>query len=122
VSGLSAAAQSRLFVSVPGILTRDLPAPGKTFVREFTGRFGHAPAPQAIFGYEAMSALLADLVAAKSTADQRATVVTRFRSLQRPDSVLGSYSIRGGDPSIAPFLLAHVRSGRLVAFRSLTGG
>jgi branched-chain amino acid transport system substrate-binding protein len=120
VSGLSSAAQARLFVSVPGLLGRDLPAIGKTFVRDFTGRFGHAPAPQAIFGYEAMSALLADLVQAKAAANQRATVVTGFRSLRRTDSVLGSYSISGGDPNIAPFLLAHVQGGQLVPFKSLT--
>jgi branched-chain amino acid transport system substrate-binding protein len=120
VSGLSAATQARLFVSSPGLLTRDLPATGTTFVRNFTTRYGHAPAPQAIFGYEAMSALLADLVKAGAQANQRATVVTGFRSLKRPDSVLGAYSITGGDPSIAPFVLAHVRGGRLVEFKSIS--
>jgi ABC-type branched-subunit amino acid transport system substrate-binding protein len=120
VSALSVAAQSHLSVSVPGILTRDLSPAGKTFVRDFTGRFGHAPAPQAIFGYEAVSALLADLGQAKAKANQRAVVVTGFRSLQRSGSVLGAYSFSGGDPSIAPLLLAHVRSGRLVPFQSVS--
>jgi hypothetical protein len=120
VSGLSAAARARLFVSVPGLLGRDLPPTGKTFVRDFSGRFGHAPAPQAFFGYEAMAALLADLVQARAAANQRATVVTDFRSLSRTDSVLGSYAIRAGDPNIAPFLLAHVQGGQLVPFESLT--
>jgi hypothetical protein len=120
VSGLSTAAQARLFVSSPGFLTHDLPAAGQTFVRDFTSRYGHAPAPRAIFGYEAMSALLADLVQAGAKADQRATVVTDFRSLKRSGSVLGAYSISGGDPSIAPFVLARVRAGQLVAFQSIS--
>jgi ABC-type branched-subunit amino acid transport system substrate-binding protein len=119
VSGLNAAARSRLLVSVPGFLTRSLSAAGKSFVRDFAARFGHAPAPQAIFGYEAVSALLADLSQAGSAANQRATVVSDFRSLHRSDSVLGPYSISGGDPSIAPLLLAHVRAGQLVPFESL---
>jgi hypothetical protein len=119
VSGLSAAARSRLLVSVPGFLPRSLSAAGKSFVRDFTARFGHAPASQAIFGYEAVAAVLADLTQAKSAANKRATVVTDFRSLRRTDSVLGPYSISGGDPSIGPFLLAHVRAGQLVPFKSL---
>lgn len=119
VSGLSRGAQARLFVSVPGILTAQLPATGRSFVRDFTARFGHVPAPEAIFGYEAMAALLADLRQAKAAANRRATVVSGFRSLQRGDSVLGAYSISAGEPSTAPLLLAHVRAGRLIPFRSL---
>jgi ABC-type branched-subunit amino acid transport system substrate-binding protein len=120
VSGLSPAAQGRLFVSSPGFLPRDLPPAGRTFVLEFNRQYGHAPAPQAIFGYEAMAALLADLGQAKSAANQRATVVTDFRSLKRTGSVLGTYSITGGDPSIAPFVLARVRAGQLVPFQSVS--
>jgi ABC-type branched-subunit amino acid transport system substrate-binding protein len=121
VSGLSAAARARLFVSSPGFLPGSLPAAGKTFVRTFTARYGHAPSPRAIFGYEAMSAVLADLVQAGAKANQRATVVTDFRSLKRTDSPLGAYTISGGDPSIAPLILAHVRAGQLVAFKTLSG-
>ena len=122
VSGLSAGAQARLFVSSPGFLPQDLPAAGKTFVTDFTRQYGHAPAPQAIFGYEAMAAVLADLTQAKATASQRATVVADFRSLKRTDSVIGSYSISGGDPSIGPFIVARVRGGQLVPFRFFSLG
>ncbi len=122
MSGLSSAAQARLRVSAPGFLPHDLPAAGKAFVSAFTGKYGHAPAPGAIFGYEAMSALLADLTAAKSAANQRATVVSDFRTSRRTDSAIGSYSISGGDPSIAPFILARVRGGQLVPFQSLPAG
>jgi hypothetical protein len=66
-----------------------------------------------------VSALLADLVQANSAANRRATVVADFRSLHRSDSALGPYSISDGDPTIAPFLLAHVRGGQLVPFKSL---
>ena len=57
----------------------------------------------------------------QASSNQRATVVSDFRSLQRSDSVLGAYSISGGDPSIAPWLLAHVRAGTLIPFRALAG-
>lgn len=121
-SGLSSTAQARLLVSAPGFLPRDLPAAGQAFVSAFTRDRGHAPAPQAIFGYEAMSALLADLAAAGSAANQRATVVADFRTLKRTGSAIGSYSISGGDPSGDPFILAHVRGGQLVPFQSLAPG
>jgi ABC-type branched-subunit amino acid transport system substrate-binding protein len=120
VSGLSPAAQGRLFVSSPGFLPHDLPPAGRTFILQFNHQYGHTPGPQAIFGYEAMAALLADLDEAKSAANQRATVVTDFRSLTRTDSVLGTYSVSGGDPSIAPFVLARVRAGQLVPFQSVS--
>lgn len=120
VTELSSAAQGRLFASSPGFLSRDLPTAGKRFMSAFKTAYGHAPAPQAIFGYEAMSAVLATLSQAGADANQRATVVKDFRSLKRPNSVLGSYIISGGDPSVAPFILARVRSGQLVPFKFLS--
>jgi branched-chain amino acid transport system substrate-binding protein len=115
VSGLSPAAQQHLFVSSPGFLPKDLPAAGRTFVSQFRNAYGHAPAPQAIFGYEAMSALLQVLNQAGSLANNRADVVSRFRSLRAAsNSVIGAYSINGGDPNIAPFIFGRVRGGKLV--------
>jgi hypothetical protein len=74
--------------------------------------------PQAIFGYEAMSALLYVLDKAGANADQRSTVVNDFRTLKNPpNSVIGPYSISGGDPSTAPFIFARVRAGKLIPFK-----
>ena len=53
--------------------------------------------PQAIFGYEAMSAVLAVLKQAGTGAGSRATVVSDFRTLHDRQSVLGTYSISSGD-------------------------
>ena len=59
-----------------------------------------------------MSALLYVLDKAGANANQRSTVVTDFRQLKNPpDSVIGPYSISGGDPSIAPFIFARVEAG-----------
>lgn len=117
VAGLSPAAQQRLTVSSPGFLPRDLPAGGKAFVSDFESSFGHAPVPQAVFGYEAMSALLGVLDKAGAQADDRATVVSDFRSLNAASSAIGSYRIVGGDPTIAPLIFARVRAGALVPFK-----
>jgi ABC-type branched-subunit amino acid transport system substrate-binding protein len=116
VAGLSAAAQRALTVSAPGIATGKLDAVGRQFVHAFQSRYGHAPAPQAIFGYEAMRALVATLREAGAHAAARATVVTDFRDLKRSASrsALGAYSIDDGDISIARFVFARVSGGRLV--------
>ncbi len=89
----------------------------------FTAAYHHAPAPQAVFGYEAMKAVIAVLQSAGRNAASRAVVVNSFRSLKRTGTAIGDYTIKGGDSSLAPFVFAHVRSGALVPFRfaSLAG-
>ncbi len=115
VAGLGTAAQRSLYISSPGFATRDLSAAARQFVSQFTTAYGHAPAPQAMFGYEAMSAVIAVLEQAGPNADNRADVVSDFRALKDRQSVLGTYSIVGGDTNIAPFIFARPVGGRLVA-------
>jgi ABC-type branched-subunit amino acid transport system substrate-binding protein len=116
VSGLSGAAQRALTVSSPGFMPGKLDAVGQKFVSAFKSANGHAPAPEAIFGYEAMRAVVATLVAAGSHAAERSTVVTDFRQLKQSatQSAVGAYTIKGGDTDIAPFVFAGVTGGKLV--------
>jgi ABC-type branched-subunit amino acid transport system substrate-binding protein len=113
VGGLSPTAQRNLYVSSPGFTARTLSAAGQQFQTAFTSQYGHMPAPQAIFGYEAMAAVLAVLKEAGTAANNRSTVVHDFRAITNRQSVLGTYSLSNGDPSIAPFFFATVRNGAL---------
>ncbi|MGH2859866.1 MAG: hypothetical protein ACRDMJ_20510 [Solirubrobacteraceae bacterium] len=113
-AGLSSAAQGALYVSTPGFSSGSLPSAGQQFVSSFRSAYGHAPAPEAIFGYEAMSAVLAVLRQAGAHANDRSTVVSDFESLKNRSSVLGTYSIKGGDTTIAPFVFARLKGGHLV--------
>ncbi|HWE07964.1 MAG TPA: hypothetical protein VG325_01340 [Solirubrobacteraceae bacterium] len=113
-SGLSATAQRNLYVSSPGFTSRTLTPAGKQFQSSFASAYGHAPAPEAIFGYEAMSAVLAVLKEAGSAADSRGIVVSDFRAIKNRSSALGTYSIQNGDTTIAPFVFAQYRAGALV--------
>jgi hypothetical protein len=70
-----------------------------------------------VFGYEAMRSVLAVLAQSGKAANSRAVVVGEYRALKGRSSAIGTYSISGGDPSIAPFVLARVRGGALVPFR-----
>lgn len=114
-------AKVNVFVSAPGFLTRDLTPAGHQFTSAFTSAYGHAPALGAIFGYEAMNAVLAVLREAGTSADDRTTVVDDFFKIKDRQSPLGTYSITSsGDISIAPFVFSRLRNGDLVPFASVT--
>jgi branched-chain amino acid transport system substrate-binding protein len=117
-----APAAHNVFISAPGFLKTNLTAAASAFVSSFTSTYGHAPATQALFGYEAMAAVLAALRDAGSQAGNRATVVHDFQSLKRNQSVLGTYSMDGnGDTSIAPFVFSRLAHGQLVPFAQVEG-
>ena len=120
VSSLSPAAQRNLYVSSPGFTTADLPAAGQQFVSAFRAAYGHAPAQQAIFGYEAMSAVMAVLREAGSSAGNRSTVVHDFLAIRNRSSALGTYSInRNGDTSLGSFVIDKVKAGKLVPYKAV---
>jgi branched-chain amino acid transport system substrate-binding protein len=108
------------YVSQPGFLPKHLPALAESqFVKPFEARYGHAPATEAIFGYEAMAAVLAVLHQAGSNARNRTTVVHDFFAIRNRRSVLGTYSIGSdGDTNITPFVFSRVERGALVPWRA----
>lgn len=114
VSGLSAPAQRNLYVSSPGFTSASQPAAAQQFDSAFQTAYGHAPAPQAVFGYEAVQAVLAVLREAGTKANNRSTVVSDFRAIKNRTSAIGTYSIQNGDISLAPFIIARVKNGKLV--------
>jgi branched-chain amino acid transport system substrate-binding protein len=121
VTKLSPAAQRALTVSQPGFY-KNLNAAGQKFLSDFQATFGHAPAAEAIFGYEAMAAVLAVLREAGSSAGNRGTVIRDYLAIKNRQSVLGTYSIdSNGDTSLDAFTLSHVEGGRLVPFKALAG-
>ena len=105
----------------PDSCPKDLTPEGQQFKSAFTSAYGHAPALEAIFGYEAMNAVLAVLREAGVNADDRTTVVDDFFKIKDRQSPLGTYSISSsGDISIAPFVFSRLRNGALVPFASVT--
>lgn len=114
-------AKGELYVSEPGFLPSSLSNSAKQqFLQPFHAAYGHAPSPQAIFGYEAMSALLSVLREAGSQANNRSRVVRDFFAIHNRPSVLGTYSISSsGDTTISPFVISRLVSGTLVPYKSL---
>ncbi|MGA2011510.1 MAG: hypothetical protein ABSH51_13420 [Solirubrobacteraceae bacterium] len=115
VAGLSPAAQAGLYVSSPGFMPSALSSAARQFEASFASAYGHDPVPEAIFGAETVEALVAVIQQAGVNAGQRALIVADFRSLKnRASPLIGTYSIAGGDTSIAPFIIARVKNGALV--------
>jgi branched-chain amino acid transport system substrate-binding protein len=121
VSTLSPAAAKQVEISAPGYTPKSLPAGADAqFVSPFKAAFGHTPATQAIFGYEAMTAVLAVLREAGSAANNRSTVVHDFFAIRNRPSVLGSYTIDpAGDTNLGSFVLDRISGGRLVPFKAV---
>jgi branched-chain amino acid transport system substrate-binding protein len=119
-AALSPAAQRATYVSLPGFMASDLSAAGKAFVAAFRAANGHAPATEAIFGYEAMAAVMAVLHEAGSGAGNRTTVVHDFFAIRNRSSALGTYSInQNGDTSLAPFVFDRISAGKLVPYKAV---
>ena len=114
-------AASHVFISSPGFMTKDLSATAKSeFLKPFEDTYHRVPSPQAIFGYEAMSAVLSVLKKAGNSATDRAIVVSDFFAIKNRDSVLGTYSINAqGDTNLAPFVFSRPVAGKLVPFQSV---
>jgi branched-chain amino acid transport system substrate-binding protein len=119
-AALSPAAQKSLVVSAPGFSSADLPAQGQQFESAFRAAYGHAPATEAIFGYEAMAAVMYALKQSGSGASNRGTVVHNFFAIRNRSSALGTYSINSnGDTNIAPFVFLRVSAGALAPYKAV---
>ena len=122
VAALGGGVTHRVYVSVPGEPAAQLPAAAQTFAADFKARFGHAPGGQAIYGYEAMAAVLDAIHLAGRNAGDRAQVVRDFMRIKnRAASVLGPYSITAGDSSLTGFAFETAKAGRLVAIAPVKG-
>ena len=126
LSTLSPAAQKTLLAIVPGATPSSLGPAAAKFASQFRSTYGHAPSPEAIFGYAAMQAVLHVLAQAGSKANDRSTVVKdfmklRYASTASPPPVLGSYSISYGDTSFDSFLIEQLKAGRLVTVKARQG-
>lgn len=123
VAQLGLAPGAQLVVSSPGFLAKQLTTNGQKFVTDFTSQYGHAPAPQAIFGYEAVAAVLHTLGQAGAKANDRATVVKDFLNLKNVQFALPTaWSITSstGDTSLGAFIFSRLRGGTLRPFTSVT--
>jgi branched-chain amino acid transport system substrate-binding protein len=103
------------------------PRAARRFARAFAARFERRPAPEAVYGYEAMRSVLAAIRAAERRAPDglltRADVVRAYFGPGTREGVLGRYAIdASGDSSLRRWGAFRVVDGELRFVRALDGG
>jgi branched-chain amino acid transport system substrate-binding protein len=101
----------------PVLSLRAYPPAARRVARSFVRAYGEAPGPEALYGYEAMAAVLAAVDRAAGAAEgslTRAGIVRAFFATRRGgESVLGPYAIdRAGDTSLHVYGGYEIRAGR----------
>ena len=114
------AAGSRTYLTTPVLGSGDYPPPAARVLSAYRNQFGGDPGPYALYGYEAMSVVLAAIRSAGSRGNNRQVVIERFFATRDRGSVLGRYSIQPtGDTTLTRYGVDRVQGGRAAFYRSL---
>jgi branched-chain amino acid transport system substrate-binding protein len=114
-ANLTASVGARAYLTSPGLGPNAYSDIGQEYYEAYEDRFGGFPDPEAIFGYEAMSAVLAAIKSAGAGHVSRAAVVREFFKIENRQSVIGTYSIdANGDTTLDAYGANVVQGGALV--------
>jgi branched-chain amino acid transport system substrate-binding protein len=118
-TGALGAAESVTTVGSPVLPAAMYPAAARRVYARYRRQFGAAADPYALYGYEAMSAVLAAIRAAGSKGDERAAVTAKLLSTRYRRSVLGVYSIgANGETTLSTYALDRIAHARPVFWRA----
>jgi branched-chain amino acid transport system substrate-binding protein len=113
-------AASQTYLTTPMLASRLYPPAAQRLFGDYRRRFAEAPEPYALYGYEAMSVVLAAIRSAGSHGNNRLAVIDRFFATKNRESVLGRYSIdANGDTTLSEYGVDRVVDGRAVFYRAL---
>ena len=112
------AAAAHAYIATPLLALSLYPPPAQRVLGEYRSRFHRPAGPYALYGYEAMSAVLLAIRRAGRHGDDRETVIHKFFAIRNRDSVLGRYSVLpDGETTLSRYAVDRVRGGRLVFYR-----
>jgi branched-chain amino acid transport system substrate-binding protein len=112
---LPANLQPRTFVTNPTLDPKLYPPAAQDFFKTYKQKYGKAPEPYAIYGYEAMQVALLAIQNAGDKGNDRQAVIDQFFKIKDRDSVLGTYSIdQNGDTTLSDYGGDKVKGGNLV--------
>jgi branched-chain amino acid transport system substrate-binding protein len=113
LAGLGPDAEEAVRITSPLLPAHAHPRAAQRFFRAFAARYGRAPGPEAIYGYEAAKAVLQTIEGAGEVGNDRAEVVKRFLGIADRRSVLGTYDIdENGDTTLAAYGAYRVQGAR----------
>ncbi|HEY5285641.1 MAG TPA: branched-chain amino acid ABC transporter substrate-binding protein [Solirubrobacteraceae bacterium] len=112
-------AESATFIGSP-VLPIDLyPLSARRVLSEYGRHFATAGEAYALYGYEAMSVVLASIRAAGADGDDRQAVIDKFFATRERHSVLGLYSIQpNGETTLSTYAIDRLLNGTPVFWRA----
>jgi len=115
-------AQGATFLGTPALALDLYPTSARAVLARYRRDFGGPGGPYVLYGYEAMSVVLAAIRSAGAHGDERKAVIDRFFATRDRGSVLGAYSIRpNGETTLARYGIDRVVHGTPVFWRSFNG-
>jgi branched-chain amino acid transport system substrate-binding protein len=113
-------AAPRTVCTAPWLALSSYTPEARQVAARYRDRYGAPMPPQALYGYEALSAVLAAIRRAGDKGNDRGEVIDEMLATRDRKSVLGTYSIRNtGDITIQVYGSWRVRDGRLSFLRVL---
>ncbi|HEV3095490.1 MAG TPA: branched-chain amino acid ABC transporter substrate-binding protein [Solirubrobacteraceae bacterium] len=115
-------AEAQSTIASPLLPPRSYPTSAQLVLRQYRRQFGEAAEPYALYGYEAMSAVLAAIRAAGKHGDDRQAVIDRLLATRDRHSVLGTYSVSAsGEATLSTYAIDRIAHGRPVFWRAFSG-
>jgi branched-chain amino acid transport system substrate-binding protein len=111
-TGRLGAAEGATFIGSPVLAPRLYPASAQRVLGAYEQRFDATGEPYVLYGYEAMSVVLAAIRAAGAHGDDRQAVIARFFATHDRHSVLGVYSMQpSGETTLSSYAIDRVVNG-----------
>jgi branched-chain amino acid transport system substrate-binding protein len=115
------AASAQTYLTTPLLPLSLYPSAARRVLGEYRRRFHETPGAYALYGYEAMSAVLEAIRRAGRHGGDREAVMRRFFATRSRDSVLGRYSVLpDGNTTFSRYSVDRVRDGRLVFWHAFS--
>jgi branched-chain amino acid transport system substrate-binding protein len=114
-SKIGSSVEKQTYITNPTLDPKLYPPAAQDFFAKFKQKFGKAPEPYAIYGYEAMKVALLAIQNAGDKGNDKQAVIDAFFKIKDRDSVLGKYSIdENGDTTLSDYGADRVQGGKLV--------
>jgi branched-chain amino acid transport system substrate-binding protein len=112
-------AENATFIGTPVLAPALYPPSARHVLREYKRHFGATPGLYVLYGYEAMSVVLAAIRAAGAHGDDRQRVIEEFFAIRDRRSVIGTYSIASsGETTLSKYAIDKIKNGTAVFWRA----
>lgn len=107
------------YLTTPVLAPSEYPPAAKRVLDDCRRQFGGQPSAYALYGFEAMSAVLDAIRRAGSHGNDRQSVIERFFATAGRDSVLGRYSMQAdGETTLSRYGVDRIVGGRAQFYRA----